>query len=121
MKRAWTGAILALASLPLAACAGTYGGVEYGPGPYAYDGYYDGYYGPIYDGYWGGDGAFYYRHGAGDRGFVRGDNAHFRHDAPQGGQNFQQMHGSFTPGRGMHMPHFNNGGGGHPGGGDRHP
>jgi hypothetical protein len=106
--------LLTMTTMPLAACAGDYGyGVaDYGPGPYSYDGYYDGYYGPIYDGYWGSDNHFYYRHGAGDRGYVRGDRGHFSRDMPQGGRNFQPLHGTMTPGQGMHMPHFPRGGGG---------
>lgn len=110
-------ALATLAAVPLAGCAdGVYGGgPAYGPGPYSYDGYYDGAYGPIYDGYWGDDDYFYYRSGPDAHGFRRGDRAHFAHAAPGGGGNFQPMHGSFAPGSGMHMPHF---GGGH-GGGNR--
>ncbi len=116
--------LLTLTTMPLAACADGYGyggGAGYGPGPYSYDGYYDGYYGPIYDGYWGSDNNFYYRHGAGDRGYTRGDRGHFSRDMPQGGGNgghtYQPLHGTMTPGQGMRMPHFPRGGGG---GGDHH-
>jgi hypothetical protein len=116
MKRAVPFALLALASVPLAACAGGVGVGVYGPGPYAYDGWYDGYYGPIYDGYWGDDGYFYYRHNEGEGAFVRGDNHHFAHQAPQGPHNFQSMHGMTAPRQGVHAPHFP-GGGGHGGGG----
>jgi hypothetical protein len=49
----------------------------------AYDAYYDDAYGPIYDGYWGDDGAFYYADGVG-RPFVRDGGGHFRH-GPSGG------------------------------------
>ena len=63
-----------------------------GPGPYAYgyvDGYYDDYYGPLYDGYWGPDDYFYYRTGAtGD--YLRDNDHHFRHDSAQG---FHSFHG----------------------------
>lgn len=94
-----------------------YGSVGYGYGsPYAYDGYYDGFYGPIYDGYWGNDGAFYYRSNANEHRFHRGDNAHFGHQAGGNG-NWQHMQGNFTPGHGMHMPSFPRGGGGGHGGG----
>ncbi|EGD60946.1 hypothetical protein Y88_3450 [Novosphingobium nitrogenifigens DSM 19370] len=122
MKPFLTSALLLLASIPLAACADDYaygGGVAYGPGPYAYDGWYDGYYGPIYDGYWGSDNYFYYRRGAGDRAYMRGDRGHFMHDAPRGPHNYQPFRGSMTPGQGMRMPHFPSGGyngGGHGGG-----
>ena len=55
-----------VASLAVAACDDgsmrPYGGGYYSNAPYAggwaYDGWYDGYYGPIYDGYWGNDGNF---------------------------------------------------------------
>jgi len=127
---------LTMAIMPLAACADGYGyggvATSYGSGPYSYDGYYDGYYGDIYDGYWGSDNNFYYRRGAGDHGYVRGDRGHFSRDMPQGGghgggggRSFQPLHGTMTPGQGMRMPHFprggngGGGGGGH-GGGDHH-
>jgi hypothetical protein len=60
--------LLGLGALPLGACVDDYAygaRVSYGPGPYAYNGWYDGYYGSIYDGYWGNDGYFYYRRGGG--------------------------------------------------------
>ncbi|GEM_PF-989633 len=114
-RRTLTALLLAVATLPLAACADYGGQVGYATGPYAYDGYYDGYYGQVYDGYWGDDDAFYYRRGSNERGYRRGENTHFARQAPQGQGNFQQLHGSMTPGRGMNMPHFS-GGGGHGGG-----
>jgi hypothetical protein len=117
MKRGLTVALLALASVPLAACAGGVGVEMDAPGPYAYDGWYDGYYGPIYDGYWGDDGYFYYRHHEGEGAFVRGDRNHFAHEAPQGPHNFQPMHGMTMPHQGVRAPHFPSGG--HRGG-DRH-
>jgi hypothetical protein len=90
------------ATLPLAACAGYYGG-PVGPGV-AYDGYYDDYYGPINDGYWGDGDVFYYRNHAHGR-YVADRSGHFRHDmgAPgnpggpgpggPGGHGFHPMHG----------------------------
>lgn len=123
--------ILALAltgsALALSGCVtdgygygGDYAGVTWGA-PYAYDGWYDGYYGDIYDGYWGGDGYFYYRHGPDDHGFHRADRNHFAHDAPHGGgHGFRQMQGQFHPQQGMNMPRFQGGGGGHGGGGRGH-
>lgn len=65
----------------------------YGSGPVAdveYDGYYDGYYGPIYDGYWGDSGVFFYRTSPEGR-FRRGDVTHFRHEAAPG---FNHVHGT---------------------------
>lgn len=102
----------AVSALPLTACAGGYGygGGAYAGSPYAYDGFYDDYYGPIYDGYWGDDGGFYYRRGGNDRRFVRGDPAHFSRSNNQSGH-FHPIRGSMTPGAGMHMPHFGGGGG----------
>jgi hypothetical protein len=85
-----------------------YGAGVYAGGPYAYDGYYDDFYGPIYDGYWGDDGFFYYRNGDGDRHFRRGDAAHFSRGSPRG-TNFHSMQGSMRPTRGMRMPHFGSG------------
>jgi hypothetical protein len=92
--------IALLGALPLAGCAGGYYGGPAGPGPIAYDGYYDDYYGPIHDGYWGDGDVFYYR--TSDRGHWRHDaGGHFRHDAGSGpapgGHAFHPMHGSFTP------------------------
>jgi hypothetical protein len=82
----------------LAGCA------EYGPGYVAgpgvavtYDGYYDDAYGPFYDGYWGGDGVFYYRRGEHDH-FHPDRAGHFRHEPRPG---MHPVHG---------RPH---GGGGH--------
>jgi hypothetical protein len=99
-------------SVLLAGCA-----YEPGPGPYygggayvvgepiGYDGFYDDYYGPFYDGYWARDGYFYYRHGEGGR-FQRDVGGHFRHDNHVG---FHAVHGGAF-----------RGGGGHPGGGGAH-
>lgn len=128
MKRTFSLLLLGLSTLPLAACADDYGyGVRagYGPGPYAYNGWYDGYYGSIYDGYWGNDGYFYYRRGLGDRVYIRGDRGHFMREAPRGPHNFQPFHGSMSPGERVQMPHFPGGGGGGRqggggGGGHRH-
>jgi len=116
MKRVLTVTLLALASLPLSACVADYGfggPAVYGPEPYAYDGWYDGYYGPVNDGYWGDDGYFYYRHGDGDRAYVRGDRTHFVHQAPQGPHNYQPLHGSVSPRQGVRMPHFPRGNNAH--------
>lgn len=112
-----TGLLLAVAAAGLSGCADdTYGvgyGYGYGPGAgWDYSGYYDGYYGPIYDGYWGDDGAFYYRNRDDDHHFHRGGGGHFFRNAPGGGGQFQAFHGHGQGGQGMHMPHFH--------GGDRH-
>jgi hypothetical protein len=72
------------AAILLCGCAEGYGVGYYGPAGdvVAYDGFYDDYYGPIYDGYWDSD-AFYYRGRAGE-GFHRDDGQHFRREASQG-------------------------------------
>ena len=89
------------AALTLSACASGYGG--FGGGGLAY---YDDYYGPYYDGYWGGD-AFYYRHDR--RGpFIRDTSGHFRRGAAPG------FHGVHAHG-GFHGVH-----GVHAAGGDHH-
>lgn len=80
----------------LAGCVGVgYSHVAVAAGPDYYDGYYDGAYGPFVDGYWGGDGAFWYMDG--DRAFHRDDAGHFRRDASGG---FNHVHGA-----GMHRDH----------------
>ena len=114
MRHSLVAALIA-APLMLAGC-GEYGGVGvgygsdiYSGGPYAYDGYYDGYYGPVYDGYWGTDNYYYYRSSASDRAFRRGDTAHFRRDHPDGDGRWQQFHHELRPERGMRMSHFSPG------------
>ena len=84
VMRRWM--VLACLALPLAGCAyDDYGygyGHRYGP-PVAYGGFYDNYYGPIYDGYWGEGDAFFYR--TGRRGaWVRDTGGHFRRNAGPG-------------------------------------
>ena len=88
-----------------------YGGVGLAYGDaYPYDGWYDGYYGPLHDGYWGNNGYFYYRSNAGDRRFRRGDRAHFYRGPNAPGANFRGMRGDYRPSRGEHAPHYPPGG-----------
>jgi len=54
-----------------------------------YDGFYDDYYGPVADGYWGPDDFFYYTDAPGHP-FRRDESHHFRHDAAEG---FHPVHG----------------------------
>jgi len=61
--------------LILPACA-DYGGAYYGAGYGGADVYYDNFYGPYTDGYWGPDNFFYYR--GGDGRFLRDDSHHFQ-------------------------------------------
>ena len=80
------------AGLMLTGCvvAGGPARVAVAGGPDYYDGYYDGAYGPFVDGYWGGDGAFWYQ--GGDRAFHRDEGGHFARSA--GGSGFNHIHGS---------------------------
>jgi hypothetical protein len=77
----------ALAVSMLGACATGYDGPHHG-GAYYSDAYYDDSYGAYYDGYWGGDGSFYYRDTA-DHPYVRDDAKHFRRD--NGGTGFHHV------------------------------
>ncbi len=106
MNRLFVALCVAIPAVSLGGCAGGYYGGDLSVGsPYAYNGFYDDYYGPIYDGYWGTDGGFYYRRAASDRSYRRGDARHFHRDrAPS--EKFHAIQGSVTPGRGMHMPRF---------------
>jgi len=99
----------------LSACNEGYGTeVGWGPSGYAYDGWYDGYYGPVYEGYWGDDGGFWYRGNAGDHHWRRGDGTHFRRDQPMAGVNtpqhdarpFQHFGGTINTRPSGRMPHF---------------
>ena len=56
-----------------------------------YDGYYDEHYGPISDGYWGGDGAFYYQAGEGHA-YHRDDEHHVWRQAGAGRHNIHGHH-----------------------------
>jgi hypothetical protein len=112
-------AALTAAGALLTACGGNYyggGGVGVGyVGPVALDdcgGFYDDYYGPIDDGCWADDGAFWYRrHGEG--GWRRDGGAHFAHAAAA--SNMHEVHPA-GPGHGYHF----GGGSGHAGGADHH-
>jgi hypothetical protein len=97
---------LALAALPLSGCV-TDDGYGVGWSSYPYSGWYDGAYGPIYDGYWGLDGLFYYRSGPGDRSYRRDDRQHFRRgDAAPDGR-FHRFDGTMQrPPQGTRMPRF---------------
>jgi hypothetical protein len=60
----------------------------YSPQTVWHRGWYDNYYGPIYDGYWGPGDVFYYRVRPGDR-FYRDDRRHFRRNEFRGGLAFR--------------------------------
>jgi len=100
MKKTLTALGLVAGLACLSACAsGPYGPGSgpgyYGPAPVAYDGYYDDFYGPFYDGYWAGDGGFYYTDAPGHP-YHRDTGGHFTHGAAAG---FHPVHGT---GAGMH-------------------
>jgi hypothetical protein len=109
MKRSIVALGFALAALPLTACVDDgYGRGRIGIGvAYTYDGYYDEYYGPIHDGYWGTNGRFYYRRSERERGYRQGGRDHFRRggDVHPGGR-FRPMQGTTRPPRGARMPYF---------------
>jgi len=78
------------AVVALSGCAEGYDGYSYyGGGP----AYYDDFYGPYADGYWGHDNFYYYRGGRG-RPYVRDDAHHFRR-AQAPGFHGVQSHGGF--------------------------
>jgi len=108
MNRLLACSALALVAAPLAACGGNYGvRVAYSvPAPIVYDGWYDGYYGPVHDGYWGTDGYFYFRHAEGEGAFTRGDRDHFVRRPPPGPHNFQPIHGQTAPRGPVRAPHY---------------
>ncbi len=76
--------LIAAISIALSSCASMgIGPIGGGVPVFGYDAFYDDVYGPFYDGYWGGDGAFYYRGGAG-RPYARDGGGHFRHGPASG-------------------------------------
>ncbi|MBI1198805.1 MAG: hypothetical protein GC203_13170 [Phenylobacterium sp.] len=78
--------VIALGAVALlGGCASDMG---YGGRTRGYDAWYDGAYGPYYDGYWRGD-VFWYSPARG-RPYVRDDGRHFRRD---GGPGFHGVHG----------------------------
>jgi hypothetical protein len=90
-----TGAILAASGLILLAGCADFGVGYYGPGPevnVAYDAWYDGHYGPIYDGYWSTHDGFIYRRSAKDK-WRRGGDKHFSRANKKGFSHIQgQVH-----------------------------
>ncbi|HZZ88634.1 MAG TPA: hypothetical protein VFE13_09915 [Caulobacteraceae bacterium] len=86
----------AAASMALAACEDTY---FHHPAPNTagyVDGYYDDFYGPFQDGYWGAGGVFYYRTSRGGD-WRRDDGRHFTHDAGHGFNAFHVRAGEPRP------------------------
>lgn len=91
-------ALAASAALGLAACesdgyydgGGGFSAGYYGHGPRSvwYDGWYDNFYGPVYDGYWGPGDSFFYRTAPGGIYYRDGLN-HFRRGRFDGGSQFR--------------------------------
>jgi|SRR6267154_2212108 len=77
--------LVCTAALMLSACAndGTYSSGYYGGGVAYNSAFYDDFYGPYYDGYWGPGDVFIFTEAPG-RPFRRDDARHFRHEAAQG-------------------------------------
>ena len=84
--------LVVAAALGLGACAskGTYG-PSYGGAAWQ-SGWYDNYYGPIRDGYWGPSGLFFFRTGSED-GYHRDLYNHFRRHEFRGGVAFRFQSG----------------------------
>ncbi|MES1198516.1 MAG: hypothetical protein ABUS48_00855 [Pseudomonadota bacterium] len=93
MKKLATALALSSALLLLPACVDY--GYGYGGGS-SYSGYYDNYYGSVYDGYWGPDSVFYYRT-APTGVFVRDDARHFRRDRATGYNHFRYQRHADMP------------------------
>jgi hypothetical protein len=101
MKRAlvWLLAPLTLAGCVVETPSGNpnpapYAGAYVAPGPVGvvgYDAFYDGAYGPLYDGYWDRSGVFFYRRDA-YHPYVRDTGNHFRR-APAPGYRGVHVHG----------------------------
>lgn len=100
-------ALAFVATLPSACAGDTYGRGIVSWTSYPYHGWYNGFYGPFHDGYWGTDGYFYFRLLAEDR-FYRRDRArHFRREAVHGNSAFRRFDRNLTPPpRGTRMPSF---------------
>jgi len=89
MRMMVLGLAIAGMAITLPSCASYGHGPGFGVAALDYDAYYDDAYGPFYDGYWGDDGAFYYRGGP-DGGFSRDGGGHFQHGPAAG---FHGVHG----------------------------
>ena len=84
-------AFVMAAAIGLGACESDFGrhGGPYAGADVAYvDGYYDDFYGPVYDGYWGDGDVFFYRSSP-DTDFRRDDAHHF---SRSDGGGFHHMH-----------------------------
>jgi len=76
---------VAAAALAVSGCAQDMG---YGPYFGGDTAYYDDFYGPFYNGYWGSGDVFYYSTGRG-RPYIRDEGHHFRHD--RGGEHWHSV------------------------------
>ncbi len=100
---------LAVCAMPLGGCEDGYdASLAMGWNAYPYDAWYDNYYGPIYDGYWGQDNYFYFRLRPEERAFRRGGRDHFHREGnTPPGHRFQRFSGTMRPPpHGTRMPEF---------------
>jgi hypothetical protein len=98
-------ALVVAAAIGLGACESDFHHGLFARADVAYaDGYYDDFYGPFYDGYWGDGDVFYYR-AARDGDFRRDDAHHFTRSAAGGGFHNFHVHAAAPPAQGdMHSP-----------------
>ncbi|THD58628.1 hypothetical protein [Phenylobacterium sp.] len=92
-------ATTAIGGAGLAGCASD-GHHYFGGGGGGYDAYYDDFYGPYVDGYWGDDGVFMFRHERGGE-FARDESHHFRRDTASG---FHGVRAGHAPAGGAARP-----------------
>jgi hypothetical protein len=98
--------LAATSALGAAGLGGCASGGHYFGGGGGYDAYYDDFYGPYVDGYWGDDGVFMFRHERNGE-FARDEPHHFRRDTASG---FHGIHSGHAPAGAAHPA-----GGGRPG------
>ena len=95
------------ATLPAACADDVYGRGIISWSSYPYYGWYNGYYGPFYDGYWGTDGYYYFRLSAAERRYRRDRARHFRREAVRNDRRFRRFERTLQPPpRGTRMPNF---------------
>ncbi|MDT7933309.1 MAG: hypothetical protein RQ833_01715 [Sphingomonadaceae bacterium] len=114
MRKPMIALALAASAATLGGCASDYYGSGYSASigygrPYYYSGFYDGFYGPVYDGYWGVGGAYYYRRLPTERFYYRADPGHFYRYRPRYGGNWQPFRHEFRPAPGLRTPGWHGG------------
>lgn len=108
MKYAFSALALAVAATLPAACVNDVygrGGLTWSSHPY--HGWYNGFYGPFYDGYWGTDGYFWFRLDAAEQRYRRDKERHFRREAMRSNKRFKRFERTLRPpSKGTRMPKF---------------